>query len=325
MLSAAVRGRDQAAAAVVGGVSVVALAAGGASGSARWPGVGACLAVCVLLFLLLVPSVQARAREIVSVRPALALGAIGALAVYGMAVTLSLGTATAVSVLAWPLCFGAAVAATGWRDRGKLSPHRLLGAGLALALLAGTWDRAIQIAVPGGARLGLPYLSSVALALFLLCVVRPQRSFDVRFGLPARDWAVAAAAVAGLAAVAIPAGFAVGFLHWEPRWMGFGYAAARLFGLVVFVGLPEELLFRGVFQEALARIWTPRIGWLAGSLLFGMAHLFRHFPPPNWELAVAATLAGLAYGWVYLRTGRIAAAAVTHGLVNWLWSTWLGS
>ena len=325
MLTARAPDRDNLTAAAVGCVSVAALATGGASGSARWPGVGACLAVCVVLFLLMVPWVQARTRSLVAARPGVALGAIGALTAYGTAVSASLGAASAVNVLAWPVCIAAAVAATGWRDGGDLTPRRLLVAGVSLALLAGTWDRAIQIAVPGGTRLGLAYLSAVALALFLLCVVRPQRSFDVRLGLGRRDWAVVAVATVALALVAVPAGLLLGFLRWEPRWLGFAPAAARLFGMVVFVGLPEELLFRGVFQEALARLWTPRAGWLAASFLFGAAHIFKGMPPLNWQYALVATLAGLAYGWVYLRTGKLAGAAAAHGVVNWLWGTWLAA
>jgi membrane protease YdiL (CAAX protease family) len=40
---------------------------------------------------------------------------------------------------------------------------------------------------------------------------------------------------------------------------------------------------------------------------------------PNWAYVAMATLAGLAYGWVWRRTGKITAAAVTHALVNFVW------
>jgi membrane protease YdiL (CAAX protease family) len=59
--------------------------------------------------------------------------------------------------------------------------------------------------------------------------------------------------------------------------------------------------------------------------LFGLVHIVKHAPPLNWQYALLATGAGFAYGWVYNRTGKLAAAAVTHGVVDWLWSTWLGS
>ena len=66
----------------------------------------------------------------------------------------------------------------------------------------------------------------------------------------------------------------------------------------MFVGIPEELLFRGVYQEAFSRIWTPRTGWIVASVLFGLVHIVKHAPPLNWQYALLATVAGLAYGWV---------------------------
>jgi membrane protease YdiL (CAAX protease family) len=244
---------------------------------------------------------------------------------YGVAVTLAIGAPRWFNVIAWPLCIGAALWAIGRRQAEELPPLRFLGAGVALWILAGIWDRAIQIRVPGDARLGLAYLSCVALALFLFTVAHPRRSFDVRLGLSLRELGLALGAVVGLAVVAIPLGMLVGFLHWEPRWLGWSYAVARIFGLTLFVGIPEELLFRGVYQEAFSRLWTPRAGWIVAAVLFGLVHIVKHAPPLNWPYALLATGAGLAYGWVYQRTGKLAAAAVTHGMVDWLWSTWLGS
>ena len=177
-----------------------------------------------------------------------------------------------------------------------------------------------------------------ALALFLFAIARPRRSFDVRLGLSLRELGIALGAVAVLAGVAIPLGILVGFLHWEPRWLGVSYAVARIFGLILFVGVPEDLLFRGVYQEAFSRLWSPRTGWIVASVLFGLVHIVKHaqlhgwWHAPlaavaslNWPYALLATFAGLAYGWVYSRTGKLGAAAVTHGVVVWLWSTWLGS
>jgi membrane protease YdiL (CAAX protease family) len=36
---------------------------------------------------------------------------------------------------------------------------------------------------------------------------------------------------------------------------------------------------------------------------------------------VMATLAGLAYGWVWMRTRKVTASAITHMLVNLIWVT----
>jgi len=325
MLSRVPLARDDLVAIVVAVVTVASLALHGASGPAQGPGVPACFVMGALLVALLVPAVQAWLRRLMDATPSLAFWVPAGFAAYGVAVTLALGSPHWYNLLAWPLCIGAALLAIGRRRDGELPPLRFLGAGVALWILAGIWDRAIQIRVPGDARLGLAYLSCVALALFLFAIAHPRRSFDVRLGLSPRDLGVALGAVIALAAVAIPIGLLLGFLHWEPRWMGASAAAARIFGLVLLVGIPEELLFRGVYQEAFSVLWSPRVGWLVASAVFGLAHIVKHAPPLNWRYAILAGVAGLAYGWVYQRTGRLAAAALTHGVVDWLWSTWLGS
>jgi membrane protease YdiL (CAAX protease family) len=325
MLSRELRERDNLVAVAVAVVTVASLLLHGASGPAHGPGVAACLVVGVLLVAFLVPAVQVRLRRMVDAVPSLAAWVPAGFAAYGVAVTLALGAPRWFNLLAWPACIGAALLAIGRRRDGELPPGRFLGAGVALWILAGIWDRAIQIRVPGDTRLGLAYLSCVALALFLFAIAHPRRSFDIRLGLSPREIGLALAGVAALATVAIPVGLLLGFLHWEPRWIGASAAAARIFGLILLVGVPEELLFRGVYQEAFSRLWSPRVGWLVASAVFGLAHIVKHAPPLNWRYAILAGVAGLAYGWVYQRTGKLAAAAVTHGVVDWLWSTWLGS
>ena len=110
--------------------------------------------------------------------------------------------------------------------------------------------------------------------------------------------------------------------------------ARGLLGLVVFVGLPEELLFRGMIQEGFTRITNSRFAWIVASVIFGVAHVFKPtglLPEQrhellglNWRYGLLATVAGLGYGWVYRRTGKVSAAALTHGLVDWLWSGFFG-
>jgi membrane protease YdiL (CAAX protease family) len=325
MLSQELRDRHNVVALAVAAVTLVSLLLHGASGPAQGPGVPVSFVAAALLMVFLVPAVQVRLRALVERTPGLAVWIPAAFALYGVAATAALGAPRWFNLFAWPVCIGAALVAIGRRSEGELPPLRFLGAGVALWILAGIWDRAVQIRVPGDARLGLAYLTCVALALFLFVIVHPRRSFDVRLGLSLREIAIALGAVAVLAGVAIPLGVLVGFLHWEPRWLGISYGVARLFGLILFVGIPEELLFRGVYQEAFSRLWSPRTGWLVASVLFGLVHIVKHFPPLNWQYALLATFAGLAYGWVYQRTGKLGAAALIHGVVDWIWSTWLGS
>jgi len=47
---------------------------------------------------------------------------------------------------------------------------------------------------------------------------------------------------------------------------------------------------------------ASELGLAIGSVIFGLSHL----PDPRY--AVLATIAGVAYGWVYLRTGKVTAS-----------------
>jgi membrane protease YdiL (CAAX protease family) len=333
-LSAAVlKDRDRTVGWTVGVVTLLLLGLYGAEGDARWPWMGFNLLAAAGFLLFLVPDAQEWAREKVRAHPGLALHVPMALALFGMVAALASGGRNWLNYLMWPLCVGIAAAAAGGvgereggRDREEeVAGGRLLLSGVALWVLGGIWERGLQIRVPGGTHLSLAYLVALDVALFLYVASRRLRTFDVRLGLRLRELGLALGAVAALAAAAIPLGFAIGFLHIDPRWQGFPYACGRLFGLTLFVGLPEEMLFRGVLQESFSRIWTPRIGLIVGAVIFGLSHLPKHAPPLNWPYALLATLAGLAYGWVYQRTGKLSAAAVTHGAVDWIWSTYLGA
>ena len=317
--------RDSVAGWIVAVIALAALTLFGAGGDARWPWMAFNWVASVPMLLLFVPECRAWARARISAHPSLAVHVPFGFALYGMVATLLSGGHNWVNFLSWPVCAGVAVAAVG-RDTGsEPSPGRLLVAAVALGVLAGIWERGLQIQVPGGARLSLGFLVAIDLALFLFVVIRPMRTFDVGWGLTARQLGLALGAVAVLAAVAIPLGFAIGFLSYQSRWLGLAHGVARWFGLTLFVGLPEEMLFRGTIQEAFSRIWNPRVGLVLGSVVFGLLHLFKHITHPNWGYGVLATAAGLAYGWVYQRTGRLGAAAVTHGTVDWIWSMFLGA
>lgn len=321
---------------VAAGLAVAALgvmAANAAAAPAQAPWIWVGWAAAIPFLLLLSPSVESWLRARVEAAPALRVRVPATLVAIGLVAALASGTVSWWRVVLWPLCIAGAVAAVG-RDRTmEYGGGRLVAGALALGLAAGAWDRAFKIAVPGGTRLGFTFLTAVALALFLYRAVRPLRTLDVRPALSRSELLLALAAAAAVAVVAIPTGFATGFIVFNPKWSGVAHAAAKLLGLVVFVGVPEELLFRGLIQEGLSRLRGPRTGWIAASVLFGLSHITKPtgLPPAvehalrlNWRYALLAAIAGLAYGWVYRRTGKVSAAAVTHGAVDWLWSTYFG-
>ena len=306
-------------------VTTGALALFGTEGDARWPWQAFDLAAAAAFLVLLVPQGRDWVGRQLARHPGLAVHVPLGLALYGMVAALLAGSHNWLNLLLWPVGAGLATVALGLDRTEEPSPVRLLVAAVAVAVVWGIWERGIQIAVPGGMHLSIGPLVALVLALFLFAVVHPLRSFDVDLDLTARQLGLAMAAVAILAVVAIPLGFAIGFLSFQSRWLGPLHGVLRLYGLILFVGLPEEMLFRGVIQEAFTRLWGPRTGLVLGAIVFGLLHLFKHISHPNWGYGLLATAAGLAYGWVYQRTGKLAAAAVTHGVVDWIWSMFLGA
>ena len=94
-----------------------------------------------------------------------------------------------------------------------------------------------------------------------------------------------------------------------------------LLATYVGTGLPEEVLFRGVIHELCeVRLGSGRLATLASSLIFGAAHL-NNGPAPNVRYAALAAAAGYFYARAYMLSGRnVSAAALTHALVDTVWS-----
>jgi len=327
------RRRDDLVAVLAGATALALMGARALQSPSAQPWIWLPWAAAIPFLLLLSPSVQGSLRSRYTRARSLGWSVPAALGVLGVVVGWASGVVDTWRWLAWPLAVALAVATVGPDDGQEPAAWRLLLAALILGLLAGLWDRALKVPVPGGTRLGFSFLCAVALALFLLRVVRPVHTLDAGLGLGIRELVVALGVVPVLIGVAAPLGAMADYVVWNPRPGGVLTSLERLLGLILFVGVPEELLFRGLVQEGLTRRRGPRFGLVVASLLFGLAHVgkFTGLLPEqqayvlglkvNWRYVILATLAGLAYGLVYRRTGKVSAAAVTHGVVDWLWSS----
>ena len=71
-------------------------------------------------------------------------------------------------------------------------------------------------------------------------------------------------------------------------------------------GVAEEAFFRGLLQ--------PRIGLLAASLIFGLAHFVPRRELAPW--ALFAVVAGLLLGILFESTGNLVAPVVAHASIN---------
>jgi CAAX protease family protein len=123
------------------------------------------------------------------------------------------------------------------------------------------------------------------------------------------------------AVIAIPLGFAIHFIHYSFAVRKL-YSAVPVFaGIFLFTALPEEFLFRGLIQNWIHRVSGNRVlSLLLASLIFGASHLNNGPPVPNYRYFLMATIAGIFYGTAWSATGSLMASALTHALVDTVWS-----
>jgi len=103
---------------------------------------------------------------------------------------------------------------------------------------------------------------------------------------------------------------------YAPEQCGWGLAAVRLAGSAFVIAMAEEFFWRGFLLRWLKgrpffSIAPETIGpglLLTGSVLFGVEHT-------RW---LAGVIAGLAYGYLYLRTRDLSAAITAHVTTNFL-------
>ncbi len=142
-----------------------------------------------------------------------------------------------------------------------------------------------------------------------------------RFALSREILRDAAVNFAEFAVLAIPLGFAMRFISWNPIWPGVQGFVFRYITILLFVAILEELLFRGILQNLLeGSLGSRTLAQAAASVLFGFSHVF-HAPAPNWRYVALATLAGWFYGSAYRRHRSLVASSGVHALVDTLWRT----
>ncbi len=140
------------------------------------------------------------------------------------------------------------------------------------------------------------------------------------------------------AGMVVGAGLLVGYSNLAQNATLVNGISALVF-YVFFVGLGEELLFRGYIQSRLNvafgrpfRFYGACWGWgiVITSLLFGLMHVLNtgSLIAGHWQLTpwwgLWTFFAGLVNGFVREKTGNIAAPAILHGLPQGIASAFLG-
>lgn len=87
---------------------------------------------------------------------------------------------------------------------------------------------------------------------------------------------------------------------------------AELALVAILAGLGEEVLFRGVVQEAIGHRFGWAVGLAAASVMFGLLH------PLSRSYAILTGLVGFYLGWLWLATDSLVTPIVTHGTYDFV-------
>ena len=98
----------------------------------------------------------------------------------------------------------------------------------------------------------------------------------------------------------------------ESAHLELGNLARDILYMAAFVGLGEELLFRGIIQRDVEEVFGWKSGLLLSSLLFGIMHLtWRSTPEVGFTF-----LAGMLLGYIYFRTRSLVGPIAIHAVNN---------
>lgn len=158
----------------------------------------------------------------------------------------------------------------------------------------------------------------LGLAIFLLF----RRLAGMKYNLPGSgsDLVNLLLGFVTCAPVLIALGRAIGFLppFHLPAQLSATRIGSQYLIILAATALPEEILFRGLIQNCVAKKFgTSTTTLLVAAFIFGCAHLDNGPGPlPNWRYMILATIAGVAYGKVYEKSSSIFASAGLHALVD---------
>ncbi|HLB52262.1 MAG TPA: CPBP family intramembrane glutamic endopeptidase [Chlamydiales bacterium] len=146
-------------------------------------------------------------------------------------------------------------------------------------------------------------------------------AFIVPLAKTAADWKqVGKALTYGILGILLLAVIAITFRAVPFDLKFFPLLPLKLWSNLILVSIPEEGFYRGFLQRDLARLFErlkfPKSSILSlflTTIIFTAAHLFW---VPNYTVLGFVFLAGLLYGWVYLKTEKIESAIGTHFLLN---------
>jgi membrane protease YdiL (CAAX protease family) len=80
--------------------------------------------------------------------------------------------------------------------------------------------------------------------------------------------------------------------------------------LLVWIGPAEEIFWRGYIQKSFADRWGSWKGYILASLIYALVHIWAF----NFMLVMAALVAGLFWGLLFVRTGSLWPGIISHAV-----------
>jgi len=116
-------------------------------------------------------------------------------------------------------------------------------------------------------------------------------------------------------------GLALHFIAFRPQLPSPVMAATAVLITFLLTAVPEELFFRGILQNLLERRIGRNGALFLTAALFGLSH-FHKGAAFNWRYVLLAAIAGVFYGRAWRAERKVLASAITHTLVDVIWSLW---
>ena len=189
-------------------------------------------------------------------------------------------------------------------------------------LLTGVLQKIGSVSVGFGAFLGyvIQFSLVIIFGLFQRKIRSPKGTRLLKFGLAKLDfviilWGTIMVLATGVVIEPLLNLFPETYLDRLGNIMAAG--GWMMFTSIVIAPIMEEILFRGILQDALMRKYGVFVGILIASAVFGIVHLIP-------QQVVNAFMIGIVLGYIYYRTGALLPVILIHCINNAIsYFTWM--
>lgn len=190
------------------------------------------------------------------------------------------------------------------------------------SLLTGILQKMGSVSVGFGAFLGyvIQFSLVIIFGLFQRKIRSPQGTRLLKFGLAKLDfviilWGTIMVLATGVVIEPLLNLFPETYLDRLGNIMAAG--GWMMFTSIVIAPIMEEILFRGILQDALMRKYGVFVGILIASAVFGIVHIIP-------QQVVNAFMIGIVLGYIYYRTGALLPVILIHCINNAIsYFTWM--